>query len=78
MRASRSTPRATSVLRSRCIDTGNSAASGIPATDLDGNPRVVSATVDMGPYEHDSFVPIFSDGFELGDTSKWTITVGRP
>lgn len=33
------------------IDAGNSTATDLPLTDLDGNPRVMSAAVDMGAYE---------------------------
>jgi hypothetical protein len=35
---------------SPCIDTGSDALS-VGSTDLDGNPRVVNGTVDMGAYE---------------------------
>jgi hypothetical protein len=33
------------------VDAGDSTAPGLPATDLDGRPRVQGATVDMGAYE---------------------------
>lgn len=37
---------------SPCIDAGtNDPAEGLPATDIDGNPRVVCTIVDMGAYE---------------------------
>lgn len=39
---------------SLCIDAGWNQAPGLPATDLDGNPRVFRATVDMGAFE---FIP---------------------
>jgi hypothetical protein len=36
---------------SPAIDAGNGSAPDLPATDLDGNPRIVGAAVDMGAYE---------------------------
>ncbi len=36
---------------SPCINAGNSSASGLPATDITGAPRVQGANVDMGAYE---------------------------
>src|SRR5262249_41958105 len=33
------------------IDIGNSAAANLPATDMDGQPRVQGQAVDMGAYE---------------------------
>ena len=38
---------------SRCIDGGNSALA-TNSTDLDGNPRIVGAAVDLGAYENQS------------------------
>ncbi|MGA2683834.1 MAG: choice-of-anchor Q domain-containing protein [Verrucomicrobiota bacterium] len=38
---------------SRCIDAGNNAVA-TNSTDLDGNPRIVGAAVDMGAYENQS------------------------
>ncbi len=37
---------------SSCIDAGSTSASGLPATDSDGNPRVVGGSVDMGAFEY--------------------------
>ena len=45
---------------SPAIDTGNNAAPLLPATDLDGKPRVINGTVDMGVYESGTPAPIAS------------------
>jgi len=44
---------------SACINGGNNACVG-SATDLDGNPRIVGGTVDMGAYEYQSPLSIVS------------------
>lgn len=36
---------------SPCIDAGSGNVPGLPATDFDGNPRVVGTAVDMGAFE---------------------------
>ncbi|ABW67679.1 right-handed parallel beta-helix repeat-containing protein [Desulfosudis oleivorans] len=36
---------------SPCVDAGDNEAPGLVSTDLDGNPRIVNRTVDMGAYE---------------------------
>ncbi|MEW6607161.1 MAG: choice-of-anchor Q domain-containing protein [bacterium] len=37
---------------SSCIDRGSNTVLAISSTDLDGNPRIVNGTVDMGAYEY--------------------------
>ncbi|MHC4633064.1 MAG: choice-of-anchor Q domain-containing protein, partial [Planctomycetota bacterium] len=47
------------VCGSPCLDTGsNTTEAPLPDTDLDGDPRIVNGTVDMGAYEgpHQAFV----------------------
>ena len=36
---------------SNCVDHGNNDAEYLPATDLDGNQRIIGPQVDMGVYE---------------------------
>jgi hypothetical protein len=36
---------------SPAIDAGNESVSGLPATDILGNPRIIGETIDMGAYE---------------------------
>jgi predicted outer membrane repeat protein len=43
---------------SPCLDAGTTAAPSIPAVDLDGNPRIVGGTVDLGCYELSAPVPL--------------------
>lgn len=64
---------------SPCIDAGDNQASSLPAVDIDGESRFMdgdgdqAVIVDMGA---DEFAGnIFSDGFEDGDTSSWSISV---
>ncbi len=73
---------------SPAIDAGNNAAPGLTVTDLDGSPRrfddpdVVDTgsgtppIVDMGAYELTPGL-LFCDGFEWGDCSRWSKSVGE-
>ncbi len=55
---------------SPAIDQGSPAAA--PAVDYDGAPRPVGKAPDLGAFE----LGIFSDGFESGDVSAWSSSVG--
>jgi predicted outer membrane repeat protein len=46
---------------SPAVDAGDSGAPGLPTTDIDGNPRIVGADVDMGAYEFDQATAIGDD-----------------
>lgn len=66
---------------SPCIDTGNNFISGLPAFDLDGNPRILDGNsdgtdiIDMGVYEFilsiNPFVDIDPDTLNLTSKGKW-------
>jgi len=43
---------------SPCLDAGTTAAPSLPVVDLDGNPRIVGGTVDLGCYELSAPVPL--------------------
>jgi hypothetical protein len=54
---------------SGCVNVGDNAAPSLPTTDLDGGPRIVAGTVDLGCYE-------FNNGaFHPADTdTNWVIS----
>jgi len=75
---------------SPCVDTGDSNVSGLPATDLAGNPRIAdgdgngTATVDMGAYElpppgriHNITQDIWYDGDSTIQTAIDEATTGN-
>ena len=55
---------------SPCIDAGDNGAAPLQETDMEGNPRIIGDTVDMGAYEYGLPVPTIS-----ANGSKGTITV---
>ena len=64
---------------SPCLDAGTTAAPSLPAVDLDGNPRTVGGTVDLGCYELSAPVPLILN-LSLPSTGgvklQWPSTAG--
>jgi hypothetical protein len=73
---------------SPCIDAGDATAPALPATDIDGDDRRIDdptvtdtgygspPIVDIGADEFDPSCFVFVDGFESGDCTAWSTTVG--
>jgi hypothetical protein len=73
---------------SPCIDAGDSMAPALPATDINGDDRRIDdptvtdtgygspPIVDIGADEFDPSGFLFVDGFESGDCTAWSTTVG--
>jgi predicted outer membrane repeat protein len=63
---------------SPCINSGDDAAVAGIATDLDGNPRISSGTVDVGAYEQPVIVAPARVGVPEGGTAQFTIALADP
>ena len=44
-------------------------------TDIDGDARILGGRVDIGADEYTSNGDIFADGFESGDTLRWSVSI---
>ena len=63
------------------MDAGNSSAAGVTDLDVDGDPRVIGAAVDMGADEFGSFVfgDLNCDGrFNGADIDPFFFALGDP
>ena len=54
---------------SPCVNAGTNGAPELPATDLDGGPRIANGTVDLGCYEFGNSIPHPADV-----NSDWVIS----
>jgi hypothetical protein len=73
---------------SPCIDAGDNSDPALPATDIDGDDRRIDdptvpdtgagepPIVDIGADEFDPWASIFGDGFESGNLTAWSATLG--
>ena len=66
---------------SPCVNAGSSAAVGVGWTDIDGQPRIASSSVDIGADESDGaawnvatpVIRVKTDGDDANDGSSWPI-----
>ena len=63
-------------LGSPAIDAGDASAPNIPPTDLDGNPRIIGAGIDLGAYEFNN--PTHIRGLEAPRTPRVTSVYPNP
>ena len=63
-------------LGSPAIDAGDASAPNIPPTDLDGNPRIIGAGIDLGAYEFND--PTHIRGLEVPRTPRVTSVYPNP
>src|SRR5262249_242710 len=55
---------------SSCVNAGTAAAPNLPATDMEGNPRIVGTAPDLGAYEFQGPTTILSGTVTLEDCAN--------